>query len=347
MALTGGSGRDGEAGADGDDGAPDWNPLAVRGSGRNTGSEVDGPGTGLDPVRSGLAVFGVVVVVGFVAATSFSTVAFGTYNPAWDGTSSLERLAGGTGTEQTVALRATRYGAMEPNGTVAFVLAPESRYDRAAAAEVADFVRRGGTLVVASKPGSGVGPANDLLAGVGAGARIDDRPLRDGFRNHRGPAMPVAPNVTDNRLVRGVDALTLNHGTVVRPGKATVLIATSRNAYLDVDGDGTFDGPTNAVERPRSYPVVTVESVGEGRVLVVSDPSVFVNAMLERPGNERFARAVLGAHDRLVVDYSHRASPPPARVGLAVLRNSNVALLVVGFAGVAAVGALARRRTDD
>lgn len=355
--MTGPSDGDGDGDGGGrldasdDDGSENWNrPPDGSGSSADAAWMPEwvpdtGPGLGVDPVRTGLVLLAVVVVLGVAVAASFSTAAFGAYNPEWDGTSALGGLADRTGAEPIVALGTADYGRVDPNRTVAFVLAPRVTYGDGEALQVRSFVRRGGTVVVAADTSPGLGHANRLLADLEADARLDGRAIRDDYRHYRGPAMPVAPNVSDHRVTRGVDEITLNYGTVVRPGNATVVVSTSAYSYLDADGDGSFDGGENATESPRAYPVVTVEPVGEGQVVVVGDPSVFINVMLDRPGNERFARTLLEPHDRALLDYSHRESLPPARVGLLVLRRSEALQLLVAFVGATGVGALARWRS--
>jgi hypothetical protein len=112
-----------------------------------------------------------------------------------------------------------------------------------------------------------------------------------------------------------VGSLTLNHGTTLEPGaNATVLVRSSTFSYLDRNANGAIDPEESLAARP----VVAVEPVGEGRVVAVSDPSVFLNAMLEREGNRRFARNLLGSGDRVLLDVSHSTVPPLSAAVLAV-----------------------------
>jgi hypothetical protein len=149
--------------------------------------------------------------------------------------------------------------------------------------------------------------------------------------------MPVARNVTaTGPLTDGVDRLTLNHGTVLRPGaNASVLVATSAFAYLDGDRDATLDDDEVLAERP----VVTSEALGAGRVIAVSDPSLFVNAMLDRSGNRAFVTNLFATGDRVLLDYSHSTGVPPLAAAVLVLRKSGLLQAGVGLVGVAAVGA--------
>jgi hypothetical protein len=304
----------------------------------------------VDYPRAVLAGLVVLVVLALGVAAGTSTVSFGAYNAAWDGASDLQGLAADQGAEAEIVTNASVYEDVEPNRTVALVLSPSSVYDRADRERIRAFVEAGGTLVVAEdfRPHS-----NALLAAVGAEARLDGRLLRDERHNYRSPAMPVATNVTEeaeatttNRSVTdGVEQLTLNYGTAVEPGNASVLVRTSPYAYRDVDRDGELDEN----ETLGTYPVVTAESVGAGRVLVVGDPSAFVNVMLDRPGNNRFVANTFaaasvgpGSADTVILDYSHAGAIPPLMFAVLTLRDSVLLQLLVGFGGLAALAVGAR-----
>lgn len=285
----------------------------------------------VDYPRALLAALTVTVVVAVAVAAGTSGAAFGLYNPGWDGTSDLRGIAEDAGAEVTVARNVSAYADVAPNGTVAVVLAPGSAYGPGEAAAVRSFLEAGGTLLVADDV---AGPANDLLSDVGASARLDGRRLRDDQHHYRGPALPVAGDVADHAYTRDVDALTLNHGTAVVPRGARPVANTSELAYLDADGDGAIgDG-----EPIGPFPVATVEPVGDGRVVVVGDPSALINAMLDRPGNRAFAAALFSAHERALLDVSHAGALPPAAYALLVLRESVVLQLLVGAAAVCLVG---------
>jgi hypothetical protein len=83
--------------------------------------------------------------------------------------------------------------------------------------------------------------------------------------------------------------------------------------------------------------------VGNGTVYVVSDPSVFINAMLERPGNARFTRNLVGNHSTAMLDYSHLSGQPPLVLATLTLQRSPLWQLVVagvGLGGLLFVGRL-------
>lgn len=262
-----------------------------------------------------LVALAVVSAVALVVAASTSGAAFGVANPGWDGASNLRAQAEEAGAEPTVVRNTSQYAEVPAEGSLALVLSPDRRYGEADAARLRRFVRDGGTLVVAEDFGA---HGNPLLASVGADARVNGTLVRDERHTYRSPAMPVATNVSNHSLAANVSRLTLNHGTVVEPNGARVVVATSEFAYLDTTRNDRLDD----TESLGSYPVVTVESVGQGRVITVSDPSLFINAMLERPGNDRFTRTAFGAHERVLLDYSHAERLPPLAVASLVVRES-------------------------
>ncbi|MFC6716031.1 DUF4350 domain-containing protein [Natrialbaceae archaeon GCM10025810] len=296
------------------------------------------------------------LALGVVATTS--SAGFGPYNPAWDGSSELR-----AGAETDPAVEAhhvgetAEYEELPPEETVAFVVAPDEPYKGEDAERLRAFVADGGTLVVFENFDEA---GNALLAEVGADARVDGQLLRDEQHHFRGPAMPVATEVADHRLTTGVEQLTLNYGTAVDPGgddgnwtganasdveagtdtdAAAVLVATSDFAYL-----GPEEDDLDQQDDLRSYPVATVEAVDDGRVVVVGDPSVTVNAMLAEPDNEAFVRGLYGDADHVVFDHSHADELPPLMTGILAVRGSPVLQLLVGTFGVGLVAGLSRGR---
>jgi hypothetical protein len=267
----------------------------------------------VDVPRALLVVFALVVISVLVYGGATSVSAFGAFNPSWEGTSDLRGLAGDAGADTEVATNATAYDDYG-NGTVAVVVAPEEPYDPADVRRIEAFLDRGGTLLIADRDGT----ANDLLAGLDADARLDGAVVRDERNNYRHPALPEATKVTEHSLTRGVDVFTLNYGTTVEPGAATVLVATSEFAYPDRDGNGQVGDD----EMLASAPVATTEAVGDGRVIVVGDGSAFINVMADRPGNRAFATNAFDGSETVLIDTSHGGDVPPVIAALLAVRNS-------------------------
>ncbi|GAA0729735.1 hypothetical protein J2744_003073 [Halorubrum trapanicum] len=279
--------------------------------------------------RAVLYALAVTVGLALVVAASTTGAAFGAYNLEWDGTSDFRELADQR-TDSQVLLDTAPYERGDANGSVAVVLAPIDGYEANDTQRVRAFVDAGGTLVLADDFGA---HGNALLDDLGASARFNGTQLRDERHYYRAPSLPVATNVSETRDTDGVDQLTLNKGTAIDPGNATVVATTSPFAYLDRNGTGNL----SAGDELGTYPVVTAESVGEGRVVAVGDPSLFINAMLSQPDNAAFATAVFEGHDRALLDYSHAGEQPALAAASLRFESSTALQLGVGALGVGAV----------
>lgn len=288
----------------------------------------------MDGPRALLAALATVTFVALVVVASTSTAAFGTYNPAWDGASDLREVAHDAGAEAAIARDVSSYDEASATGTVAVVLAPREGYAPAEADRLRRFLDDGGTLVIADDFGR---HANPLLQHLGAESRIEGQLLRDERHFYRTPAMPLATAVTAHPWTAGIEEVTLNHASSVEPNGATVLYETSEFAYVDADRNGVLDSD----ERVDTYPVATVETVGDGTLVVVGDPSVFINVMLEQPGNRAFVDRLFGGHERVLLDYSHAGGFPPLSLALLILRDEPWLQALAVLAGLVAIGAWA------
>lgn len=285
-----------------------------------------------------LVALGLSLLVVILLAGATSTTAFGAYTETWEGASELRQLGDRTDTPTDIVRNVTAYPA-NGSGTLAIVLSPDRPYSPAERQQLSRFIQSGGTLLVAEDFGR---HSNALLAGVGAQSRVDGRLVRDERHYAQSPAMPVATNLTSHPLTNDSDTLTLNHGTVLDPAEnATVIAHTSEFAYLDANRNAALDDN----ETLARYPVVAIEPVGAGRVILVSDPSLFINTMLERDGNRAFARALFVAPERVLIDTSHAAGQlPPLRLGLLVLRDTPVLAIVLGSLAILVIGLWDRGR---
>ncbi|WP_254272345.1 DUF4350 domain-containing protein [Haloarcula marina] len=289
----------------------------------------------------------VVCNLALVVAMSTSGVAYGPYNSDWDGGTDLREVVSVTGADPEIGTSTSAYVDADAN-EVAFVLAPTESYGPTDVTRVRQFVSRGGTLIIASERAN---TTNELLAGLDTETRINGTTVLDDQTNYRNATLPRATNVSEHALVTDVEALTLNRGTVLdvperegpvqRIERPTVLVRTTSVAYLDRNGNGALDDN----ETIQSYPVAAVESVGTGRVIVVSDASVFTNTMLEREGNAAFARAVSQNATTALLDYSHRPPLPPLTYALLAVRATPLAQVVIALSLLGSVALWARRPT--
>jgi hypothetical protein len=270
-----------------------------------------------------------------------SSAAYGSYNYDWDGTSDVRTVAAEAGADVEIVRSTTGYQRADAESTTAFILEPTATYAEPEADAVASFLDRGGTVVIAAE---GDGEANELLADLDVGSRFDGRPLRDEQRYYRNPALPVGASVRDVPATRNVSEVTLNYGTAVTASdRGTALVNSSGFSHLDANANGELD----PAEPIRERPIVVRERVGNGSVVLVSDGSVFINAMLDRTDNRRFAANLLGGTDTLLIDHQRRQAIPDAVAFVLTTTDSPLRLSLLGAAFVAAGGVAWRRVASD
>lgn len=279
--------------------------------------------------------FVVVVLVALVVAASVSGVAFGLYTPTWEGTSEFRSIADSNSQETVIVTETSQYDSVEPTGALGVVIASEEPYDETDRERISGFVESGGTLVVADASGEYTNP---LLESVGATARIDGDPLRDERAYDSSPAFPIAEPTSQHPYVAGAGGLTLNHGSAIDPGEASVLARSSELSYLDRTGSGTLEEDDEMAD----HAVVTLEPVEEGQVVVVSDGSVFINAMLDRDGNRGLAEGLVSTHQRVLFDVTHSGEIPPLVLATLTIRESAAMLSAIGLGFVFVIGAVYR-----
>lgn len=273
----------------------------------------------------------VVILVGVIVAGATSGSAFGLYNAQWNGGQAYRHLADQQATT-VVATNTTGYEHVNPARTTAIILSPSNSYSKQDLSQVRQFVSNGGTLVVASDFGSG---GNQILASLGLRMRFDGALVRDDDHHYRSSALPIATNIRRGSLTGNASRITLNYGTVLtRTTNATVLASTSEYSYLDTNRNGKLDSS----ETIKSRPIAAVTPLGSGRVIAVSDPSIFINRMLQRPGNRAFARGLLGTSTTVLFDNSHTTPIPPLqalRLWMTTTPLAIYALLVIITVGLA------------
>lgn len=275
---------------------------------------------------------GAVLVLIVLVAGATSTSPLSAYNADWDGTAEFRELAQSSDGSATIVRETGAYESANPNESIAVILSPADPYQEDERQAIRAFVEDGGTVLIAGDMDSSV---QGLLASMDSNVSMAGPPLRDEREYYRGPALPVATNVIDSPYTSGVDSLTLNHGTaLVVDGEAEVVVTSSEYGYLDLNGDGE----PNDDERMGHFPVVTTESVGDGELVVVSDASVFLNAMVDRDGNRRFAKNLVDARETVLLDYSHLGGVPPIPLLVLAIRDSLILQVLIGLLAVLAVG---------
>lgn len=275
-------------------------------------------------------VLGVIFVSMLVYFTTSLTVLqapddFSPTNTAWNGMSTFVSMTNPSIIQNLSAL--PKVG----EGFTLMEIGPSAVFTATQANDVSSFVSTGGTLVLADDFGSG----NSLLQGMGLSSRLNGSLLVDPLFNFQNSWLILIPTVS----LPGASGLGFNYGTtlVVSDPEAQVLGSSSDFSYLSPPPGGS---PSSAPQGP--FPVLARVPLGHGDVILVSDASVFINAMIGRGANAALLKDVING--TVLLDTSHLSVGPASKVRnleLAVYSFFSVpevrySAVLLGLAGIVA-----------
>ena len=241
--------------------------------------------------RGYLLIAAVIVVALLVSVPLFNTTNedFSTYNTAWNGASRVQDLAASEGyaTRDIFALNEVGSSGngvlimLNPNNTVAVTSEDTNALQT--------FVQNGGSLVLANDFGN----ANAILSGLGvAGAvHFDSALLSDNVSRGVDSAHPLVTGIKPSGLTAGVHTLYFNYGTIldISASNVTVLARSAPTSYLRASSGNNAPIAGSA----GAHPVLASVAYGKGRIILLSDPSVFINGMLDQANNQQLFTSVI------------------------------------------------------
>jgi len=161
------------------------------------------------------------------------------------------------------------------------------------------FISRGGRLVLADDYGHG----NQILEYLGLRARFSGKTLLDPLVNYKNKQFPKIIHLEPGPLTGNTGSLVFNHATcLANVATANTLALSSSFSFLDLNGNQIWDEgePTGAL------PVISHHNLGSGQVILVSDPSLFINSMEAIEGNDNFIQNIAAiTTTSLFIDQSH------------------------------------------
>lgn len=179
----------------------------------------------------------------------------------WQGTSQLFRLAMDRGF--SIEARSHLDWKKLKKHHILFILYPTTKIPQE---KLVAYLRGGGRVVLADD----FGTTAELLEQLGV-RRVPVNGARLSRLHAENPALPIATPRTPHPLNNGIPELVTNH-------------------------PAAFDTQLPAIFgfEPAGGALVVAATLGRGRIVLISDPSIFINRMLKFPGNEAFARRLLG-----------------------------------------------------
>ena len=163
-----------------------------------------------------------------------------------------------------------------------------SPYTPAEMERLRQFAAAGNTLLLMDDFGHG----NAVLEYLGLPARLNGGPLLDPLFCYKNPHLPRLTDFSPEVRELGVQAVALNHATVLdNVGPAAVLAWSSPQSFIDASGNGVLD----ASETSGPFPVVAEYPLEKGRVVIVADPSLIINSMAGQNDNNLFLHYLIEA----------------------------------------------------
>jgi hypothetical protein len=261
---------------------------------------------GLAALLLGLSL--VVPVVG--TATDFSI-----YNTGWNGTSNIAiktYQAGkfvpslelrGTGAQVEPAIISLDHAGINPADSSIIIIGPSKAFTDADGDYVSDFLAKGGVVVLADDFGTG----NSLLERLDTSSSFSNGLVVD-LAFEKKPEFVVAYNFDpESPITENVSMALLNYPSSISPSPtASVLATTSAASWVDTEPD-QFKAPG---EPSGPFPIITLERVGRGLLLLVSDPSIMINSMADQLDNQVLVDNILefasAGRSAVLIDESHR-----------------------------------------
>lgn len=182
--------------------------------------------------------------------------------------------------------------------SVTLITIPYQDYSFPELEHLKNFVSRGGRLILADDYGYG----NRILGYLGLEARFAGQVLLDPLVNYKNKYFPRIIHLQPDPLTANTDNLVFNHATSLNNITAGNALALSSSfSFLDNNGDGAGgdDEPAGPL------PVISRHEMGEGQIILVADPSLFINGMDNIAENNAFIRNIATTTPALYIDQSH------------------------------------------
>jgi hypothetical protein len=262
---------------------------------------------------------------------STTTLEFSRYNWQWTGTSGFfDRL------EAVDAVEIHDFSTLSGrDDSLLLLIASDALFSSEETAYLKDFLAEGNTILIADETGS----ANQLLQDLGSEMRIISGNLSSIDMEFSDPGSVIAFVHSEDLLLSGVSAITTNRPAAVSGGDS--LLAASLFSWMDANGNGHPD-PDEPVSQ---HTILSREPLNGGTIYVLSDPSIFINGMLDirtDKDNRQFITNILSSSNTVLIEQTHSLTASTDGVLEYWLRAKNTMIIkiivLIGFISAVIVG---------
>lgn len=267
---------------------------------------------------------GLILVVALfliIVQLSANDMEFSRDNPGWNGTSSffsdLDR-------HHTLEAADSTTLAGQPKNSTLLIIAPKRHPTALELTAYRTFLQEGNRIVLIDDFGTG----NEILNGIGSKIRIIPGNLSSLDRRYADPGSVVAYRVTEENEFPLPRDVALNHPASLDGGSP--LILTSVLSWVDANGDRRL----NSGEEMGTFPVMVTETIGPGEVIVLSDPSIFINSMyhqVENENNRLLIRSLVSSEGPVLIDQMNSRTADDTGFGeiLHIIKNTVIIELLI------------------
>ena len=206
------------------------------------------------------------IAAGLIVTAQFATTGeeYSRYNINWNGTSDFFGMAGD---EKCVY----SYDDLPAEGgSTLLIIAPGTDFTG-----LADYIYQGNTVIIADQSGN----ANIFLEQITSSIRVHNEQVRSTSMEYKDMGI-FRGTVEGDLFGSNVTTLTFDYPGYLTGGD--IIAATSYLSWIDTNANNIPDSN----ETLKVYSLIASEDIGNGRIIVIADPSVFINSMLVRTHTE-------------------------------------------------------------
>ena len=183
---------------------------------------------------------------------------------------------------------------MNSSTSALFMAQPVISFSHADSLSIKGFLSRGGLLII----GANNGTTNELLSSLGISLQLSSTNVFDPVLNYGLQTEPLMSNAI-NGTVSLRNSIVFNSPVALNfTGGTSVLHSTSAFSYARLSG----------LTVTRSYPMIASVAVGNGTLVLMSTPSIFLNEFFNIYGNHNFISSLVGSRASYI-DTSHWSVP--------------------------------------
>lgn len=249
---------------------------------------------------------------------------FSIYNPLFNGCQQFRADLNSKGYKVQPLLSSLSVLSRSPNSTFLVIGPSTIYYDPIEVSGLANFVREGGGLLIADDFGTADTLLVQLFPMLGISPPIFTKHVLYEATDANLTTWTAAPLITDFNsnysFTQGVNQTLLNYAsTLINVPQGNVAATSPLNSWLDMNDNMVIDTPPDVLGPQTVIAAYDLKQMGlgSGRIVLVSDPSIFNDDMINRVENHQLATNIVdwlaqgrgGTDYPIIVDEAHLALP--------------------------------------